>query len=1166
MNRAFSPSLVRPTLPLRRPMLNPGLVTPTPVITNQGTCLPQEQSPIPGSLDALKAESGRSENERMPLRDNNARAGPISAPVIVNLCNYCSSEGNLRCTRCKKTCYCSVTCQTEDWKAHRHICKPNASENNGSDKPKVPSIPGCVDGPSVLESKLNKSPVEPKRAHQQDLRKHNFFKGDELHASVVEMRSPGKFFIHMQSLEVSETLKNITLSLQKAYGGSLASAYKPEIGELCAVKFSLDQNWYRGEIESVDLDHLTAKVLYIDFGNEEDVKLDQICPLSANIDKAPPCALQCCIAGVSPVTSSWTGECCIALRQLVAGKSLTFTVVDFLCCNAVLAVDAPLSTHGKNLSTFLVDEGYAIKENSSTKTQLNQDIGFLMTASLENFKRLSIGKNENAEAQPPEPLSQGVGDTFTAIVTHLLSPSEIICQKLENASSIQQLQMNLREHCNKTQASENFRPAPGTVCCSRFSEDNQWYRAKVLAYSPEDRVFVGYIDFGNSEEVSLNQLRPISMALLSLAAQAIPCALAGIKPTSDAWSEESVMTLKKLVCNRFIRIEIVGERHGTALVSMVDESSDPQTDVAELLVATGHAAAGNMETFKEETVKSLDKNVCKSSQLIQDGPVGKLVWSSAELPTDGQKVVLVVSVLKNPGQFYCYNYNVEGMQTLVELSASLTKHCEADGTAFNPVVGEPCCARFKDGSWYRAIVQSLDENGNAKVHFVDYGNTFEIQTAHLRAIKPGLLKLPFQAICCWLAGCEPLGTEWSTGAVQKFQTLCLGKQLTGRVLSVSEKGYGVELESNGYDITAVLIAEQFAKPAGQENKPSQAATFSESTEAAPVPAETYLHTKQPNKPPGQTPATSPSRTPNETASFSLDWKTVELPRGKTFQPQVAAVTSPSLFYVMNPTEVNVEKLQSVMMEVMRYCSKQTQHNQSMPLPGSACCAQFSGDKNWYRAVVLEVTSTYASVIYADYGNMELVPVSSLLPIPKALLQHPFQIARCALSGKEHFPTVWPPELLELFGGQMNGKVLASVEHFDGTFNLLNITEGSAEGGSYINASVLRALKNTPSKSSTKFPTQEIRAQGPGQKQADGTSSDSDHSLSADVGKPKPQSHGKENVKMVVSSMEEEHPQPSNSMVTSNASASCCCVSLEQKIAHIEELLLLLVKQKDVKQK
>lgn len=59
------------------------------------------------------------------------------------------------------------------------------------------------------------------------------------------------------------------------------------------------QNWYRGEIESVDLDHHTATVLYIDFGNEEDVKFDQIRPLSANIDSAPPCV------GISGCLIAW---------------------------------------------------------------------------------------------------------------------------------------------------------------------------------------------------------------------------------------------------------------------------------------------------------------------------------------------------------------------------------------------------------------------------------------------------------------------------------------------------------------------------------------------------------------------------------------------------------------------------------------------------------------------------------------------------------------------------------------------------------------------------------------------------------------------------------------------------------------------------------------------
>lgn len=72
-----------------------------------------------------------------------------------------------------------------------------------------------------------------------------------------------------------------------------------------------------------------------------------------------------------------------------------------------------------------------------------------MTASFENFKRMSDGKNENTEARPPEPLSQEVGDIFTAIVTHLQSPLEIICQKLENASKNSLSQFNQLEQLSQ---------------------------------------------------------------------------------------------------------------------------------------------------------------------------------------------------------------------------------------------------------------------------------------------------------------------------------------------------------------------------------------------------------------------------------------------------------------------------------------------------------------------------------------------------------------------------------------------------------------------------------------------------------------------------------------------------------------------------------------------
>lgn len=57
----------------------------------------------------------------------------------------------------------------------------------------------------------------------------------------------------------------------------------------------------------------------------------------------------------------------------------------------------------------------------------------MVSASLENFRRRSDGKDDNTWAQPPEPLTQSVGDAFSVVVTHFQSPDEIIVQKVENA-------------------------------------------------------------------------------------------------------------------------------------------------------------------------------------------------------------------------------------------------------------------------------------------------------------------------------------------------------------------------------------------------------------------------------------------------------------------------------------------------------------------------------------------------------------------------------------------------------------------------------------------------------------------------------------------------------------------------------------------------------------
>jgi staphylococcal nuclease domain-containing protein 1 len=44
----------------------------------------------------------------------------------------------------------------------------------------------------------------------------------------------------------------------------------------------------------------------------------------------------------------------------------------------------------------------------------------------------------------------------------------------------------------------------GTICAARFSEDNNWYRAKVLNSLGKGDVEVQFIDFGNTDVVNSN--------------------------------------------------------------------------------------------------------------------------------------------------------------------------------------------------------------------------------------------------------------------------------------------------------------------------------------------------------------------------------------------------------------------------------------------------------------------------------------------------------------------------------------------------------------------------------------------------------------------------------------------------------------------------------------
>ncbi|XP_061160493.1 tudor domain-containing protein 1 isoform X1 [Syngnathus typhle] len=508
-------------------------------------------------------------------------SGDTTAASPLPRCHFCGNQGSLRCSRCKKTTYCSPVCQTQDWKDHKQICVPTDPQPV-REKPNQTAASATLASNTAHPDSKSADAMAPRGVYLKDLHPIKLDNGADVQAAVVEFYNPGRFFLHVQIPELLQTLQMISSQLQKTPScPPAAPPYVPCVGEVCAAQFSDDLVWYRGLVQELAADKKWANMLYIDFGNEEDVPVERMRPLPADLELFYPCAMECRVAGVEPLNGSWSAECRSAVTALLAGRMLTVQLVETLTNVHARAVDIELPT-GKRLSSVLIDGGFAKKANEDTNA--------ILSAAMETYQRQSQGKDDNVWAQPPETLTQAVGDSFSAMLTHFLSPNHMIVQKLDNTGDIQELQLNLRQHCSQIAASQNFRPAPGSVCCAQFSVDQQWYRAKVLAYTSEERICVGYIDYGNSEDVHINCLRPISSSLLALPMQGIPCALAGIQPIGESWSEKALLVLQRKASNRILAVEIKGSHKGKALVVMVDCSSDVQCNIAELLVTAGYAS------------------------------------------------------------------------------------------------------------------------------------------------------------------------------------------------------------------------------------------------------------------------------------------------------------------------------------------------------------------------------------------------------------------------------------------------------------------------------------------------------------------------------------------------------------------------------------------------
>ncbi|KAI1896679.1 hypothetical protein AGOR_G00097240 [Albula goreensis] len=211
--------------------------------------------------------------------------------------------------------------------------------------------------------------------------------------------------------------------------------------------------------------------------------------------------------------------------------------------------------------------------------------------------------------------------------------------------------------------------------------------------------------------------------------------------------------------------------------------------------------------------KESPKSECEDGE--DHTPVSPLGVSKFEIPSPDlsfqpdEHLEVYVSAVENPQHFWIQILGVRSLQ-LDKLTAEMNRFysngTQTEQKVHAVVVGDIVAAPYRDhGTWNRARVLGVLENGLVDVYYVDFGDNGELPPESLRPMRSDFLSLPFQAIECSLAGVRPAGETWTEEALNDFDqlTYCAQwKPLLAKLCSYSHSEISswpsVQLYDNGH--------------------------------------------------------------------------------------------------------------------------------------------------------------------------------------------------------------------------------------------------------------------------------------------------------------------------------------------------------------------------------
>ncbi|KAL3221329.1 hypothetical protein MRX96_005065 [Rhipicephalus microplus] len=514
-----------------------------------------------------------------------------------------------------------------------------------------------------------------------------------------------------------------------------------KVGSACCALYSEDGGWYRGIIR--ELHPGGAAVFFVDYGNVESVANEGL-KLLPDALMSVPCQAVGCKLNAAVVVDATAATA--RLDEILADQEVTIWVhrCDY---NKVHDVDVILPNGPPSVPAAPPPSMQATPLQMSSP-QLYHMGGFSYPA-----------------------LTEGV--SVPVEVCWVLTPGDVFVQLKETQVVLEQLMSEMQAHYATFGDTVSNDIRPGQACVALYSEDQQWYRARVV-HAKAGMLGVQYVDYGNCEEIPEGSVRQILAKYAELPAQAIRCRVRSVAPPSglSAWPILKDQTPLQHIFDGVFLCRPAAQKDGVHLVDLERQGGGPS--LVESLVAAGLAADAT----------AMPRELGSASEASQKQPL-RAVVSPAEFVFHPKQFVdvKVTAVVSLSEVWCCFVESVEPMAKALQEAGDVAPKFR------NPVPGEACVARLpsKDEGaegdavltpWARAVVKSRPSPAKLELFFVDVGGTRVVHHSEVKQILPELTTQPGCAFQCVLNCSFPVdATELSAKILYKELVLQVEQQL-----------------------------------------------------------------------------------------------------------------------------------------------------------------------------------------------------------------------------------------------------------------------------------------------------------------------------------------------------------------------------------------------------